>query len=77
LTAAIAQFKWPRWPAPIADYYLGTSTLDDVLRQARKENDVAVARVCEVYGHAQAIKDALGQVELAEALAAKAKESCT
>ncbi|MES2321869.1 MAG: aspartyl protease family protein [Pseudomonadota bacterium] len=77
LTAAIAQFKWPRWPAPIADYYLGTSTLDDVLRQARKESDVAVARVCEVYGHAQAIKDALGQGELADALAAKAKESCT
>ena len=76
LKAALAQFKWPDWPAPIADYYFGSSTLDDVLRQARKESDVAARRECEVYRHAQALQDALGQAELAKAIAEKAKASC-
>ena len=76
LKAAIAQFRWPRWPAPIAEYYLGESKLDDVLRQARKDSDVAQRRECESYRHAHDLQDALGQVELATSLAAKAKLSC-
>lgn len=76
LTAAIAQFKWPRWPAPVGAYYLGTSTLDNLLRQARKESDLAPRRECEVYRHAQAFQAALGQAVSAKALAAKVKQSC-
>ena len=76
LTAAIAQFRWPRWPAPIADYYLGASTLDDVLRQARKDDDVATRRECEVHRHAHALQAALGQAESSTMLAAKARASC-
>jgi hypothetical protein len=76
LKAALAQFRWPRWPAPIAEYYLGESKLDDVLRQSRKDSDVAQRRECETYRHAHALQDALGQVELATGLAVKAKDSC-
>ncbi len=76
LSAALAQFRWPRWPAPIAEYFLGKSTLDDLLRQARNESDLASRRECEVYRHARAYQSALGDAATAKTLAAKAKESC-
>ena len=76
LAKAMARFKWPKWPAPITGYYLDEVTLDDLLRQAGSERDVAKYRTCEVLRHAGALQEALGQADAAKTLAARAKTEC-
>jgi hypothetical protein len=76
LEKAMANFRWPPWPAPITDYYLGKLTLDDLLRDASSERDLAKRHRCEVFRHARALQDALGHAEPARTLAARADAEC-
>lgn len=77
LAKGMAQFRWPPWPAPITDYYLGKIKIDDLLREAGSEPEVAKRRQCDVYRHASALEDARGQAGSAKALAEKAKAECS
>ena len=76
LTQGMAQFKWAPWPAPITDYYLGKIELDDLLREANSESDLANRRRCDVYHHAGALQDALGQAAQVKVLSDKATAEC-
>ena len=76
LAKVMEKFRWPPWPAPIVDYYLGKVSLDELLRLASKEDQVAKRRRCEVFTHARSLQAAMGQAEQASALQAKAQPDC-
>ena len=76
LTQAMAKFKWPPWPAPITEYYLGKMTLDDLLHEAASDSDLAQRRKCEAYHHAVALQNALGAGGSLKALDAAAFAEC-
>jgi len=61
LEQAMANFKWPPWPAPITQYYLGKMSLTDLPSEANSESDLAKRRQCEAYRYASALQTALGQ----------------
>jgi predicted aspartyl protease len=76
LVSAMGGFKWPKWPAPITDYYLGKLSLDALLREANSDRDLARNRKCEVYNHASALQKAVGDTASSKALDAKAEAEC-
>lgn len=76
LAKAMDRFRWPPWPAPISEYYLGKISLEDLFKEARSDKDLAQRRQCEVLRHAYALQDALKQAEPAAALAARAEVEC-
>ena len=61
LSTQMGKFRWAPWPRQITEYYLGKMTLDELLREAASDKDVATRRRCEVYFHAGALQEALGQ----------------
>lgn len=49
-----------RWPAPLADYYLGKITLDKLLELAADERELARRRQCQAYGAIGQLMEARG-----------------
>jgi len=76
LKQALAQFKWPPWPAPVTQYYLGTTTLNELLHEAASDSDLASRRRCDVYKYAGQLQAALGHPETTQELKTKADVEC-
>ncbi|MFP5392372.1 MAG: aspartyl protease family protein [Gammaproteobacteria bacterium] len=76
LTAEMDSLRWPVWPAPITEYYLGKLTLEQLLRKAASDDDLAKRRRCEVFTRAAALQDALGDVAQKDAMLANLNSEC-
>ena len=68
LTATFARSERDEWPKPVADFYLGTLTLEKLLAQAADDRAKGKKRRCEAVAAAAEWQLAHGQLEQAQAL---------
>ncbi|MFP5392373.1 MAG: hypothetical protein ACLGI6_12655, partial [Gammaproteobacteria bacterium] len=80
LQAAMTALRWPVWPAPVTDYYLGKLSLDELLREAVKDADgdklTTQLRRCEVFEYAAGLQGALGDGAQLNAVSARMAGEC-
>ena len=72
LTATFARSERDEWPKPVADFYLGTLTLDKLLAQAADDRSKGKKRRCEAVAAVAEWQLAHGQPEQAQTLKAGA-----
>jgi len=77
LTEAMAKFKWPPWPAPVTDYFLGRISFEDLMHEAQKDEGLAKRRQCQAYGYVGSLRTALGQSAQSAEMLDKAKAECS
>lgn len=61
LAEALKRSQDERWPAPLADYYLGKLSLDELLKEAASDKDVAKRRQCQAYAALGQLLEARGE----------------
>ena len=77
LAAHFAGNKDNAWPGPIADFYLGKITEEDLLKQAGAEAATAKARTCQSLAEMMEWYQAHGNRERFEALLPQRKAACS
>jgi predicted aspartyl protease len=58
LDAAMKLLNGSDWPLPIAQYYLGRSSFDQLMREARDDEDLAARRQCQLLHHVAELREA-------------------
>lgn len=76
LNKVVSRQDDPHWPRPVADYYLGKLTLEDLLEAAAEARDMARYRRCDVYRYAGALLEARGDTAAAASLRIRQGEEC-
>lgn len=77
LTTAFARSEDDEWPAPVAAFYLGKSSADQLLKQAAQDRELGRKRRCNTIAAVKELYEAQGDRTQVQAMAAARTEHCS
>jgi hypothetical protein len=76
LAAAFARSEDGEWPAPVAAFYLGKSSAEQLLKQAVQDRELGHKRRCDTIAAMKELYEAQGNSAQVQAMTAARKEHC-